>query len=412
MRQRIAVTAFVTLAGCAALAGPPPVAAATAQTVARIVVAPAIVPPGDSADHLDLVLHGQTGFDRRQLVATVYSMTGSIIAGKKVSWSTSNSAIATSYAGAITAHSAGEAVLTAGVSGSKTKGSIPVCVVDVTNYHVTPLDSLRRAITFAPDQDTVHAGDVRRYTVAASYLPNATPNPLCTHWRVTGDTTAARIDRTGRAVALPVATYKRWSATLYFPGEVMSGAWLGSAANVTQRYVSDANTVVNGQPAAFVLSPPAAWTASISAARWIWSTPTVLDPTRQDDEVFTRTFSATSSTIAATIEIAADDGYRIAVNGQLVVDSIATVNPTTFSSVAHYTIPRTALLVGQNTLTITVRNFPSADPNPANNPAGLLYSLTVASSAAPALSRPRLSIPVRKPVIDRRSANNSNNSLK
>jgi hypothetical protein len=142
------------------------------------------------------------------------------------------------------------------------------------------------------------------------------------------------------------------------------------------RHVVAATSLGNG-PAVLVASPPAAWLATIPGAQWVWKAAQVANPVVADTATFYQSFN-TAALKPVTLEIAADDGYAVWLNGRLVVDSLGAINPTTFTRVAHYTLPQTALLVGGNMLLVAVRNAPSPTAtSPDQNPAGLLYALTI-----------------------------------
>jgi hypothetical protein len=143
-----------------------------------------------------------------------------------------------------------------------------------------------------------------------------------------------------------------------------------------RRYVSGPTTsLLSGL--ATVVTGPQQWTATIPGAQWVWKSATLGDPTRADTANFYQSFTATA-TKPVSIDIAADDGYAIWLNGRLIVDSLGVVNQTTYQRSAHFTLPQTALVVGANTLLFVVRNAPSpAATSPSTNPAGLLYAVTL-----------------------------------
>lgn len=147
----------------------------------------------------------------------------------------------------------------------------------------------------------------------------------------------------------------------------------------SRRYVSGPATSLGIGLAVLVAAPAPEWTAIILGARWVWKASQVANPVVADTASFYQQFS-TSATKPVTIDIAADDGYAIWLNGRLLVDSLGVVNQTTFQRSARYTLPQTALIVGTNTLLMVVRNAPSPTAtSPLQNPAGLLYALTIGS---------------------------------
>lgn len=165
----------------------------------------------------------------------------------------------------------------------------------------------------------------------------------------------------------------------------------------SRRYVSGSATSTGTGNAALVASPPTQWTTAIAGAQWIWKAPQVADPTMADTATFYQQFS-TDATKPVTLDIAADNGYAVWINGRLMVDSLSTI--TSYQRAAHFVVPQTSLMVGVNTLLIAVRN--AGDPNatsPAQNPAGVLYALTIGTpSLAARRPVPQRAIPIRKPV--------------
>lgn len=143
------------------------------------------------------------------------------------------------------------------------------------------------------------------------------------------------------------------------------------------RYVSGSQT-----PGAMLvqLPPFVWWTATIPDAQWIWKSAAVADPTIADSASFTLSIPG-APTAPMTIALAADNGYAISVNNHLIVDSLSLTGTAPFASVASYTVPSTALIAGTNRVVLSVRNAaaPTAT-SPDQNPAGLLYAITVGSS--------------------------------
>ena len=136
------------------------------------------------------------------------------------------------------------------------------------------------------------------------------------------------------------------------------------------------NTTVGAAPAVAV-TPNPAWTTAIGGAQWLWRTATVADPTVAEVDTFTMSFVTTGVVRRAAIDIAADNGYRVLVNGAVVVDSLSSTGQT-YASPQQFPIPASVIASGRNRLTIVVRNEPNpGDPNPADNPAGLLYALSL-----------------------------------
>jgi choice-of-anchor C domain-containing protein len=150
-------------------------------------------------------------------------------------------------------------------------------------------------------------------------------------------------------------------------------------ANVTQTIVSDATTQYNGGNST-VLTPNVAWT-TIPGASWVWgSNGSTEDTTVAKTDVFTKTFTATSTSSTATLNMSADNGYVIKVNGiTIATQNVDPANEFNYSTVHTYNL--TNLIAGTNTLEVDVTNFGRAGTTFANNPGGLVYSLVVSNNS-------------------------------
>lgn len=124
-----------------------------------------------------------------------------------------------------------------------------------------------------------------------------------------------------------------------------------------------------------------AWTASISGADWIWSENPIADPVAESIETFTRTFNVTGVPVDGELEIAADNTYKVSLNGNLpfVVD----VDEDNYSATDSVAVPASQLVTGENTIEFEVTNMSQEGGTMESNPAGLLYKLTVNCSESP-----------------------------
>lgn len=139
--------------------------------------------------------------------------------------------------------------------------------------------------------------------------------------------------------------------------------------------VSDPSTQVEGHDAVDLSFIHPAWT-SIPGANWIWVTDGPANPTTQDTETFTRTFTWSGTTTSATLDFAVDNYYTVTLNGHVVG---ADTTEDNYSSVIEDDV--TADIVqGTNTLTYAVTNLGVPGSTPESNPAGLLYKLTILGS--------------------------------
>ncbi len=122
------------------------------------------------------------------------------------------------------------------------------------------------------------------------------------------------------------------------------------------------------------------WTALIPGATWVWETFYVEDPTVNTTRTFTETF-VVNGIDTATLDVAADNGYQLFVNDQLVQDRRSIEN--NFQTHTQKTFDIAEFLVdGENTFTIEVTNKGVQNANALQNPAGVLYKLVVSAETA------------------------------
>lgn len=123
-----------------------------------------------------------------------------------------------------------------------------------------------------------------------------------------------------------------------------------------------------------------AWTASIPGATWIWDSYHVEDPEVDTYRTFIQEFEVVGEPTTATLDIAADNSYKVWVNGSLVAED---ANEDNHSSGTQDDVTDGDLLVavnpGTNTIKVEVKNWAQPGGSWESNPAGALYSLTVRS---------------------------------
>ena len=119
------------------------------------------------------------------------------------------------------------------------------------------------------------------------------------------------------------------------------------------------------------------WITSAPFAKWIWAGVKVGDPAHDRTVTFVKSFDLSAIPSSATLELAADNGVTVRVNGTVVVDKITEEH--NYASTVSY--PITNLKVGTNELKITVQNFAMPGGTYDTNPAGLLYWLHIDGSA-------------------------------
>lgn len=139
-------------------------------------------------------------------------------------------------------------------------------------------------------------------------------------------------------------------------------------------------------PAVDVATPHLAWQneAALAPAQWIWATnpTTVADTTNGAEYTFENKFQWNGSAVSVDLDLAlaSDNGYKIILNGTTIVDKLS--DEFTFASAVALTAPQEtafmgAMVNGQNTLRIVVRNKPLSANPVTGNPAGLLFKLNI-----------------------------------
>lgn len=148
--------------------------------------------------------------------------------------------------------------------------------------------------------------------------------------------------------------------------------------DASQEIVSDTTTTDEDGAAVALSYIHPAWTASIPGATWIWATNPVESPTNDADltKTFTKTFNIVGTPTSGTLDIAADNSYTVKVNGTT-VPVVFDNNNFQLATQDSYDVS-SFLVTGANTLEIKVTNKEIGEnADPANNPAGLLFKLTV-----------------------------------
>ncbi len=147
---------------------------------------------------------------------------------------------------------------------------------------------------------------------------------------------------------------------------------------VSTSYISDDSNnslQVDGHNAVDLAFVHPGWTASIPGSTWVWSEAAVIDGTIDTYKTFTQTFNISGTPTSATLLIAADNSYKVSVNGSS--DLFVDANEDNFTSVDTHNIMAANLVSGVNTISIEVKNWAVAGSTWEGNPAGLVYKLTV-----------------------------------
>lgn len=138
----------------------------------------------------------------------------------------------------------------------------------------------------------------------------------------------------------------------------------------------DLLTLDESGPASLVSAPHANWYVPSEGA-WIWKDISTSneDAANGTDELFTRTFEVIGTPFDSTLTLAADNGYEVRVNGNLVCADAGEHN---YENTVDCAVPASYLQNGTNTITFEVTNIDHETANdPSNNPAGLYYKLVV-----------------------------------
>ncbi len=157
--------------------------------------------------------------------------------------------------------------------------------------------------------------------------------------------------------------------------------------------VSDTNTqdVTDSHPAVLVSPINAAWTATSNpiafdpSAAWIWSENPAINTDVNTTKVFTRTFNIVGAPVAGSIDIGADNGFVLKVNGTTVVDDSAIAN--NFGASQHFDIT-SDLVSGSNTVEVDVTNFGVAGSDGSSNPAGVVFQVNIPQNACTTVTPP------------------------
>lgn len=120
-----------------------------------------------------------------------------------------------------------------------------------------------------------------------------------------------------------------------------------------------------------------AWTASIGGAEWVWSENPIADPVNETTVTFTRTFNISGDPADSTLEIAADNSYKVSVNGNPSLFEDSSEDNFSAEGQDSYTILAGDLVSGLNTIEFEVKNLAQAEGTAESNPAGLMYKITV-----------------------------------
>lgn len=160
-------------------------------------------------------------------------------------------------------------------------------------------------------------------------------------------------------------------------------------SDTSNQVVSTTNgtdSVAFPHPAVDVSSPHPLWQneAALAPAQWIWATdPTLAADTINDAEyTFEKKFqwNGTAVSVILNLALAADNGYKIILNGTTIVDKLSTefnYGSAIALNVSEATAFEGAMVNGENTLQIVVRNKSLAGDPITQNPAGLLYNLNI-----------------------------------
>lgn len=185
--------------------------------IASVKLLPAVIAPGDTADHIDLAVHRGATKQAAALRVVALDANGAPVTKYSASWASTNPAIAAVTAGAVTAIAPGVTTVIVHVSGGAF-AQLLVCVSDsgtaaqpiVKQWPAVSMPEGNTDVTHPPDiflnpgESTqfaaVAAGDPMQQLLAyePATLPPGQPWPLsCVHWSSTQPTRAAIVQRWG-----------------------------------------------------------------------------------------------------------------------------------------------------------------------------------------------------------------------
>jgi hypothetical protein len=173
-------------------------AVAPALAAQRVIVTPSTVPANDTTDHVDLAWKSAPAHASAGLVAFAYDSLGRSVSGQAVSWSSSDTTVATvagtTDVGIVTARGFGSATITAKVG--RVSGTILACVYGAAfPFGVTVIGP-----------PTIPQGSAAQYyaTVKSSGLLFPAP---CVHWS-TSNPAIAVTNRRGLVLGRSVSATK------------------------------------------------------------------------------------------------------------------------------------------------------------------------------------------------------------
>ncbi len=139
--------------------------------------------------------------------------------------------------------------------------------------------------------------------------------------------------------------------------------------------VSDTTNIVEGTNNNFAVPTfiHSAWT-SLVGATWIWESTYVAEPDQNETKTFSREFILEGSITEATLSLAADNNFKIWINGSEIASD---ANQLNFGSVKTYNINTSLFSQGTNVITMEVTNIGTNTTDPEANPAGALYKLAL-----------------------------------
>ncbi len=141
--------------------------------------------------------------------------------------------------------------------------------------------------------------------------------------------------------------------------------------------VSDETTFAGNVHAVITTGTSGFWT-SIPGASWIWSTATTSNPNTDQTVVFEKDFYATTTSgVSAVLKLAADNLYKVTLNGTLIGSS--TEPWDSYSTTTTFDIT-SALVQGINKLVIEATNRGFEGVTTQYNPAGLLYRIELSGT--------------------------------
>lgn len=179
-------------------------------------------------------------------------------------------------------------------------------------------------------------------------------------------------------MALFMAIY----ALTSFPADT----WADTCTPHNYFIVSDVETMTGTDTAAVLTYDGSPYWVDIAGSSWIWESYLVADPVHETNVSFTRIFSIEGDVSVAEIAIAGDDYFAVYINDtEITREYDVNTIESNFTEVKRYPIDGSLFRSDNNVLRIDSTNaayfYGDTFATPYNNPAGVIYVLSIESES-------------------------------